>query len=741
MRKLAVALFAAALAMMLDPFVVAGVAAADTPAPITNQQSWLRLDVDSVNPPVIESGSGPITVTATITNISTRTISDLVGQLRIGVAANSEQAVAAGIAGEVVPNSGTPFRNLLDHLDPGQHEKIAMTVPVSGPGGLAVSKPGVYPMLINIDGVPDYGKQARLATDAVLLPVRSVPGNTAPNPGGTRQLTVLWPLVDTAPSAFSETSSGQPVLTDDHLATSLAGGGRLANLLDAARHAPASASPTLCYAIDPELLDTVLAMSHGYQVRTSGGGTTPGTGATAAAQWLGTLRGVVGVHCVLPLPFADADLAALSRSGALDLERLAITQEADLAADLKPASIQQLNNVLWPLGNTVDQHTMTDLAGLGQTTALVEPDALTPTSGSGVVGLTGVSTVTPTRAVVVDQLISDALDGSADHSTVAGAPSVPSSQSVLNTENGIGALLYQSVFGNARNQPMLIAPPRRWDASADELEGFLNTVGSVVDGEHATATGLATLVGQQPSSGAATLTSSPAASAEELPIALTSTIVAQDQTQQDVLHALHADPTNPSHFQPSALIAPLQLDLLRCASGAWRGNSGGADATDTASGQLALLTNSVSIEAPPASISRASGNSPLSATVSNKLPVDVAVQVTFSGDPGLEPPAPYNARIPANSQLTLFIPAKFARTGRFSLIETLTTPTGDTVLGPPARLELLSTSYGTIILVVSGVAFGAVVLLSARRIYRRARSNKQEQLAPPAPEQEPSNRS
>jgi hypothetical protein len=53
----------------------------------------------------------------------------------------------------------------------------------------------------------------------------------------------------------------------------------------------------------------------------------------------------------------------------------------------------------------------------------------------------------------------------------------------------------------------------------------------------------------------------------------------------------------------------------------------------------------------------------------------------------------------------------------------------------------VSTSYGTIILVVSGVAFGALVLLSARRIYRRARSNKQEPLAAPAPEQEPSNRS
>lgn len=754
MRKLAVALFAAASVALFGPLVPAGVAVADTPGtpqPITKAPSWLRLDVNSITPPVVESGASSgstmVTVNATITNVSNRTISHLLAQLRIGVAATSEQAVAEGIAGEVVPNSGSPFEKVSDELAPGEHDTVTITVPISASSGLGITKPGVYPMLINIDGTPDYGRQARLATDAVLLPVRSVAGANAPNPGGARQLTVLWPLVDTAPTMMSESSSGQPVLTDDHLATSLASGGRLANLLDAARHAPAAATAALCYAIDPDLVDTVMAMSHGYLVRTPDGNTVAGTGQGAATQWLGTLRGVVGGHCVLPLPFADADVAALSRSGALDLEKLAISQEADLAAALRPASIQQLSNVLWPAGNTIDQHTMTDLNRLGQplnqTTALVEPNALTPSDGSGVVALSGVSSVTPTHAIVVDQLVSGALDGTDDHSTVAGAPSVATSQSVLNTENGIGALLYQAAFSDTRDEPMLIAPPRRWSASEQELQGFLTMVGSVADGQHATATGLAALAGQQPSAEQVTLNSSPAEAEEELPISLTSTIVAQDQTQQDVLAAMHADPTNPAHLQPSALIAPLQLDLVRCASSAWRGNgsAAGAAAADTASDQLSILTDSVSIEPPPASISRTSSNSPLPVTISNKLPVDVQVQITFSGEPGLEPPAPSTAEIPAHSPRTLFISAKLARTGRFSLIETLTTPTGNTALGAPARLELVSTSYGTIILVVSGVAFGALVLLSARRIYRRARSNKQEPLAAPAPEQEPSNRS
>ena len=80
--------------------------------------------------------------------------------------------------------NGTPFEKVAGPLQPGQHDTITMTVPISGPDGLAITKPGVYPMLINIDGTPDYGRQARLATDSVLLPVRSVPGSSTPNPGG-----------------------------------------------------------------------------------------------------------------------------------------------------------------------------------------------------------------------------------------------------------------------------------------------------------------------------------------------------------------------------------------------------------------------------------------------------------------------------------------------------------------------------------------------------------------------------
>jgi len=736
-RKLAVALFAAASVVLFGPLVPAGVAVAaqpQTPGTIGTEHSWLQLDVNSISPQVIDSTTGTVTVAATITNVSDRNIRDLLGQLRIGIAATSETAIANGISREVLPNTGTPFTGLGAELSPGQHTSVDLTVPVSGPGGLAISKPGVYPIEINIDGTPDYGGQARLATDSVLLPVLALPGGPGPaNPGGPRPLTVLWPLVDTGPTMLSSTSTGEPVLSDDHLATSLAQGGRLAGLLDAAVHAPSSVSSALCYAIDPDLVDTVTAMTHPYLARTSTGATVAGTGSAAATQWLAELRTQVTGRCVLPLPYADADVAALSRAGAVDLERLAISQEASLAADLKPATFTQLNNVLWPAGGGLDGHTMADLAALGQplnqTTVLVDPDALSPPTASGISTLTGSSGVVSTRAVSIDALVSDALDGSADRSTIAGAPGTAASQSLLDTQNGIGALLYQSMFGTARNQPMLISPPRRWDVPEAQLQAFLAAVGSALEGnQFATPLSLSGLVGQQPSASAATLNYSPAATSAELPTSLVSSVLSQDSTRQDLQRAMHADPTNPTPYLPSSLLAPLQLDLLRCSSTAWRGNgnAAGAAAVQTAADSLSMLTHSVSID-PSSSVSRASSDSPLPVTVTNNLPVDVTVLITFSGEPGLQPPAPYDAVVPAHSKLPLFIQAKLTRTGRFSLLETLTTPTGNTVLGSAARLELVSTSYGAIILVVSGVAFGALVLLSARRIYRRARSTKQDE--------------
>ena len=67
--------------------------------------------------------------------------------------------------------------------------------------GLALARPGVYAMLVNVNGVPRGGLRARLVAVRMLLPVLSLPQGPAqapvPAPSGPASgVTVLYPLVD-----------------------------------------------------------------------------------------------------------------------------------------------------------------------------------------------------------------------------------------------------------------------------------------------------------------------------------------------------------------------------------------------------------------------------------------------------------------------------------------------------------------------------------------------------------------
>jgi hypothetical protein len=84
-------------------------------------------------------------------------------------------------------------------------------------------------------------------------------------------------------------------------------------------------------------------------------------------------------------------------------------------------------------------------------------------------------------------------------------------------------------------------------------------------------------------------------------------------------------------------------------------------------------------------------------------------------------------RIPAGGSVTVFVPTTATRSGRFSVFATVRT-LGGTQLGEQARIELVSSAYGTIVVIVTGLAFVLLVLLSGRRIYRRVKASR---TAPP----------
>ena len=106
-----------------------------------------------------------------------------------------------------------------------------------------ITTPGVYPLLVNVNGTPDYGAPARLDATRFLLPVTGVPqapggpltAVVAPDITKPVAVTMLWPLADRPRLAPGVPGGTTPVrLVNDDLAVSLATGGRIETLVAAA---------------------------------------------------------------------------------------------------------------------------------------------------------------------------------------------------------------------------------------------------------------------------------------------------------------------------------------------------------------------------------------------------------------------------------------------------------------------------------------------------------------------------
>jgi hypothetical protein len=714
MRKPAVWALVAALVALAAPLWSTQLATA-APAPAVTQ-NWLRLTLGSMRPNVITATSTSVTLTGRITNISDRGIHQITARLQLADSLTNGADVRSALSPTATYNhSDTVFTPLTDSLAPGQSMDFTVHAALQGPESLRVTHPGVYPLMINMQGVPDFSTAYRLVAGTMLLPVLAPPGGRPPHAGTAAGLTVLWPLVDQRPTVLG-TDGHQTVLANDSLATSLAPGGRLFGLVDAVRQAT-EGNPqllsSLCFAVDPDLLDTVQAMAAGYRVRTANGRTAPGTGSRVAAQWLTTVHDLTDGQCVLPLPYADVDVASLAHADGTSLLQLSLSESTSVAAELGAGP---LTDVAWPADDTLDTRTMTDLADLGVNTVLLDPSSITPAAGTAPVSLAGFTGGAAPKVVPIDPVVDGAMAPRTDEPTV--------DDGGISAQDGLAATIYQTVFGGGGGKPVLIAPPRRWTPSEAQATAFLSGTAAVLAGHYATPTSLADAVGTVPSGTPATLNYPPHNSITEVAHSVAAHAVLSDGQQRDVQSAMGRDHTTPTPVLPVRLITPLRLGLLRAVSSAWRGGgtAGANEALAEADTQFRALTREVTVEQPSLPILLGSKDSRLPVTVSNGLPVDITVRVDLTGDPGL-PSGSKEDVIPAGASVTVFISTSVTRSGRISAYATVRT-LGGTELGQQARIELVSSAYGTIIVIVTAIAFGLLVLLSGRRIYRRVRASR-----------------
>ncbi|MGK8502513.1 DUF6049 family protein [Nocardia asiatica] len=371
----------------------------------SSSPKFLKLSLDSVTPTTVTTSSDSLlTVSGTVTNIGDRVVDDVSIRLQRAAAITSPVGLRATLRlDEVNYDLNGEFEDVAQRLNPGQRKQFTLSIPLrseSGATSLRITEPGVYPLLLNVNGEPAYGTQARLDDARFLLPVLGVPPTAsedtgsaaAPVPAPTDApvaTTLLWPLADRPRQVGGRPGNvdGKVELTDDELAASLGKGGRLDQLLAALEgvsspgaNRNAELTSAMCLAVDPDLLLTVRAMTNGYRVLASpsdpDGATRAGAGAEQAQAWLDRLRVLAGSMCTVALPFAQVDLSALAAVGDPLLSARAITEPADIIDSI--LATRSVRGVSLPDSGSIDAGAGSLLRSHGFGTAVLASTAAVP---------------------------------------------------------------------------------------------------------------------------------------------------------------------------------------------------------------------------------------------------------------------------------------------------------------------------------------------------------------------------
>jgi hypothetical protein len=96
------------------------------------------------------------------------------------------------------------------------------------------------------------------------------------------------------------------------------------------------------------------------------------------------------------------------------------------------------------------------------------------------------------------------------------------------------------------------------------------------------------------------------------------------------------------------------------------------------------------------------------------------VRVSISATTGMRTAPIPPQRIPPLGRRQVQVSAEVVRSGSFSVDATVYSPAGR-ALGPPSRLQVRSTAYGTITVWLTGSAGVLLIILAAHRVVRRIR--------------------
>ncbi|MVU79872.1 hypothetical protein GPX89_21840 [Nocardia sp. ET3-3] len=759
-----------------------------------SRPEFLKLSLDSVTPTAITATSDPyFVVSGTVTNIGDRPVDDISVRVQRGAAVTSPSGLRSTLRlDQINYDVNGEFQDVTDGLTPGQRKQFSLTVALhsgtdlpSGISSIDITSPGVYPLLLNVNGKPAYGGQARLDDARFLLPVLGVPGGADPKhpaaqPGTPAvdappvATTMLWPLADRPRLVAGRPGSpdGEAELTDDDLAASLAQGGRLDQLLSALESVlkPDSGRDrtlvnAICLAVDPDLLLTVSDMTKDYLVLASPsdpeGPTRAGTGTHAAKAWLDRLRALAPGMCTVALPFAQVDPAALAATGDVTLADRALNAPADLIDNL--LSVKSVRGVAIPDAGTVDSDGATLFAHHGFTTTVLADNAVAGPDGPanltstkspaapggtpdpGTPDMVNLADVTvppaagatpPPASATLHAATFDIWAATALAAIGSNPPTPPftpdkvrydvtNDSRAARLQDALGAIAWTSLNPQpGRSRSALLMPPQQWGANRDEATQVLGQLDLLLRNGLATARTFTDLLAQQPDPQPYELDYLGAAADEAVPSHFAEPVHQQAQRITELMSALVDVPQQ--ELSPRAFLTPLRDDLIRVLSlsDRWAGT---AAADTNAQRRLDQTTKTMDNLYGSVTVLPPGGVYTLASEQSPLLLVarndlPVAIRVRFK----IDAPAETNITDIGEQQL----PAKGNRSFQIptevsdsrNLVIPIALTTPDGVaLGNAVSVSVRSNAYGQVLAIITACACALLLLLVGRRLWHRFR--------------------
>jgi Family of unknown function (DUF6049) len=688
----------AGLAMTLAGLAVP-VSAATAAAAAPNAAPPVSLAITSVSPAYARPGE-TVTVSGTLTNSSSKAMSGLSIQLRSSgtpfSSRGSLQEYADGTFPADEPVTGAA-RTLKTPL--AARTTINWSVPLTV-NDVGMSTFGVYPLAAEAEN----SSLSALTVSRTFLPFW--PKNKSLQPD-TEAISWIWPLIDQPRQGVC------PGLLNNGLNSSLASGGRLNDLLQVGSEYSGVAH--LTWAIDPALLANVDTMTKPY---TTGNGGCGGSASSAkpasqdAESWLAQVKSATAGQPVFLTPYADADVAALTRSHmTADLAR-AFTQGRATATSLLDRNFTgpgatgstNLTRLAWPADGIANHAVLKNLAANGIAAVVLDSSTMpaspqqdyTPSAQATASDGTG----TPMTVLLSDGTITQII-GTANATSDSKATAFAVEQRYL-AETAMIAAEQPSI-----GRSVVVAPPRRWDPPAGLASALLS--------ETVTAPWLRSV-----SLGDLAAVKDPSGKVPRQPPRAHS----KSQVSRGLLgQARHVD-------QQAGLLASVEQNpssLLKNAaaaieSAAWRGGGSaaqqGAALARQISGYLARQSGRLTVfVVSRVTLGGLKGTVPVSISNGLNYAVNVKLQADPSGGITVRGP-PHVVTVPPGQQVIVKISVAATTVGSTVLRLRLLTPQG-VPFSAAATVTIQATHYGTLALVIMAAALGVLVLTAVTRGLRR----------------------